>query len=330
MRFLKILYLFQIFLVLFSSISPIVDPVASLIMEGSNQPLQVIFFRAHGCAYCEEAAAYLRQLQEIYPSLEIRDFDVYLDSDARTVYNQMLAYLGRSPQGMPTIIIGKQVWVGFQEGYKQEIENALNTCMLNDCPDILAEMNSKKSDVKQEIETLESSPVSITIPILGKVSLQSTSLILSTLIIGFVDGFNPCSLWMLTVLLSLSLYMRSRSKTFLFGLTFIISSSLIYALFIHGLFTALLYLKYHIYIQLLVSIVALIFAVINIKDYFFFKQSPSLSISDQAKPDMYQRMRKLISTEKSGIPLLLGTVALSAGVSLMEFSCTGGFPHSVG
>ena len=37
-------------------------------------------------------------------------------------------------------------------------------------------------------------------------------------------------------------------------------------------------------------------------------------------------MRHLISSEKSIIALVLGTVVLSAGVSLLEFSCTAGFP----
>ena len=138
-----------------------------------------------------------------------------LSEQPRILYNQILDYLECTPQGMPTIIIGKEVWVGFQESYQQEIKNELNACLANGCLNILSEVEAKVGRIGRENEIPESSPALVKIPILGEVSLQSTFLLLSTLIIGFVDGFNPCSLWMLTVLLSLSLYMQSRPKTLL-------------------------------------------------------------------------------------------------------------------
>lgn len=293
--------------------------------QESDQPLVIYFFYAHGCSYCEIASNYLLELKEIYPTLEIRGFDVYLDPEARSLYTQVLAYLDRSPQGMPTIIIGDRVWVGFQRSYQQEFISTLNICLETGCTDIRA---SLVNDPPAPIISSTVQPMFATfrLPLIGEISLSEVPLIISTLIIGIIDGFNPCSLWVLTVLLSLTLYMQSRPKILLIGLTFITISSFVYALFISGLFTVLSVLQFHVLIQISMSLIAIVFAAINIKDYFYFQQGPSLTISDQVKPRLYQRIRHTLSLENSIVSLVIGTIVLSTSVSLMEFSCTAGFP----
>ena len=71
--------------------------------------------------------------------------------------------------------------------------------------------------------------------------------------------------------------------------------------------------------------VALTFGVINVKDFFAFKRGPSLTISDRAKPKLYQRMRT-VADDKPIQTVLAGTVVLATGVSLLETPCTAGYP----
>jgi len=75
-----------------------------------------------------------------------------------------------------------------------------------------------------------------------------------------------------------------------------------------------------------VALVALFFGIINIKDYFFYKEGVSFTISDDKKPGIYQRIRKVMEAGDSWWGLIGGTIVLAAGVSLVEFSCTAGFP----
>ncbi|MBN2085755.1 MAG: hypothetical protein JW748_11085, partial [Anaerolineales bacterium] len=72
--------------------------------------------------------------------------------------------------------------------------------------------------------------------------------------------------------------------------------------------------------------VALVFGLVNLKDYFWYKEGVSLTISDSKKPGIFQRMRNLMDPNLSFGSLLGGTVLLAAGTSLVEFSCTAGFP----
>jgi hypothetical protein len=74
------------------------------------------------------------------------------------------------------------------------------------------------------------------------------------------------------------------------------------------------------------ALIALLFALVNIKDWFWYGQGPSLSIPAAAKPGLYRRMRAVAQSGNS-LPALIGaTIVLSVGASMVEFACTAGFP----
>src|SRR5690606_30464646 len=91
-------------------------------------------------------------------------------------------------------------------------------------------------------------------------------------------------------------------------------------------FTMFTVLDWVPWIQALVAAVALFFAIVNIKDYFWYKEGISLTIADEQKPGLYKSMRRVLNAGDS-MPALIGAaVVMSAGASLVEFSCTAGFP----
>jgi hypothetical protein len=141
-----------------------------------------------------------------------------------------------------------------------------------------------------------------------------------------VDGFNPCSLWVLSMLMALVLHTGSRKKVLFIGLIFLTVTAGIYALFIAGLFSVLRLVSFMGWVQGLVAGVALIFGVVNIKDYFWYKTGVSFTISEKQKPGIFQKIRRVIASSDSIWGLAGATVVMAAGVSLVEFSCTAGFP----
>ena len=128
------------------------------------------------------------------------------------------------------------------------------------------------------------------------------------------------------MLLAITLHTGSRKKVLIIGLIFLTVTAGVYALFIAGLFTIFTVVNFVGWIQLVVALVALFFALVNIKDYFWYKEGISFTISDSKKPGIYQRMRKLVDASQTFWGLAGATVVLAAGVSLVEFSCTAGFP----
>ncbi len=332
------------------------QPVQAEPAPQSTDPIVVYFFWGDGCPHCAAAKPFLADLTQEYPNLVVRDYEVWHEEANREPFLRMADKFGFEPSAVPTIFIGDRYWVGFaEEPIGREIAAQIAACAADGCLDagagILAPLptpTSLPTVVSVPAAELESAvalaatgsvanpPVAessivpasdmLTIPLIGAVDLAAQSLAVSTVLIAFVDGFNPCSLWVLTMLLALTLHTGSRKKVFIIGLVFLTVTSLVYMLFIAGLFTMFTVLSFVGWIQIIVGLVALFFAAVNIKDYFWYKEGISFTIADEQKPGIYQKMRRVLNAGDS-LPALIGaTVILSAGVSLVEFSCTAGFP----
>lgn len=306
----------------------------------------IYFFWGDGCPHCAAAKPFLQSLSEQYPGVEVRAYEVWYKEDNRTLFSKMAAAYGFEPQAVPTIFLGEQHWVGYAEPIAREIETAVKACLEAGC------RNAGAGIIEPEEATTAAAPAAVAaapdaaadpptsnattpdarqaavieLPVIGVISLEHQSLLLSTALIAFVDGFNPCSLWVLTMLLAITLHTGSRRKVLIIGLVFVTVTAAIYALFIAGLFTVFTFVAITDWVRLLVALIALFFAAINIKDYFWYKEGVSLTIADEAKPGLFQRMRRLVDASQSFGGLVAATVALAAGVSLVEFSCTAGFP----
>ncbi len=159
-----------------------------------------------------------------------------------------------------------------------------------------------------------------------EIEVGSLPLFFATLIIAFVDGFNPCSLWVLTFLMGMVVMSGSRKKILIVGITYLIITSLIYGLFILGMINIISYITYLLWIRLVVAGIAIFFAIINIKDFFQFKKGLSLTIPDRYKPKFYKQVRDLRKAELSVPQLIIGSATMALGITLVELPCTAGFP----
>lgn len=189
-----------------------------------------------------------------------------------------------------------------------------------------ASLELRPTDAVMLDPEIDSRSNTLVVPLLGAVDLGAQSLWVSTVLISFMDGFNPCSLWVLSILIALVLRTGSRKRMFVIGLVYITVTAAVYVVFIAGLFTFLTVISFLTWIQAAVSLLALFFAAVNIKDYFWYKEGVSFTIADEKKPGIYKRMRKVMNARDSLWALVGATIALGVGVSLIEFSCTAGFP----
>jgi len=286
-------------------------------------------FWGDGCAHCEAARPWLAQLDHDYPDLNIRGFEVWYSEKNAELFSQMADRfsLPAGGRGTPTFFMGNKYWVGYSESIAEQIEEAVKGYAQTQCVD--AGAGIMPGAVGDYSPSLDGSPMIsdvIDIPLIGKVDLAGQSIWISTLLIAIVDGVNPCSVWVLTMLLALTLHTGSRKKVALIGLVFLTVTALIYALFIAGLFSVLKITSFIGWVQVVVALLALFFAVVNIKDYFWYKEGISFTISDDKKPGIYQKIRRIMDASQSFWGLVGATVVMAAGVSLVEFTCTAGFP----
>ncbi|MCJ7479072.1 MAG: hypothetical protein MUP63_02730 [Candidatus Nanohaloarchaeota archaeon QJJ-7] len=174
------------------------------------------------------------------------------------------------------------------------------------------------NDTLQEGEVLE-------LPFIGEVSTQDTPLVALTVMIAFVDGFNPCSLWVLTFLLALVIHSGSRKRTAAVGLTFLSVTTIGYGAFVYGMINVFSYVSHLAWIKAVVAAVAFIFGIVNVKDFFYFNRGISLTIPDSIKPKIAEKLSETVRREGLATTLV-GTAVIAAGIVLVELPCTAGFP----
>ncbi|HPH97625.1 MAG TPA: hypothetical protein PKW33_08245 [Anaerolineaceae bacterium] len=296
---------------------------ASLLVKpalAQDGKIVVVLFWGDGCPHCAEEKPWLAELAQKNPLIEIKEYEVWYNEDNQKLLEEAAKKYDFEPSGVPVTLIGDQHWIGFRKGdVSGQMEEAIQACALKGgCPDPLTAA-STQTDIIASNTVLD-------LPVIGKVDLSQQSLLVSTVLIGFVDGFNPCSLWVLSMLMALVVHTGSRRKILTIGILFLTITAGVYALFIAGVFTVLSYISFIGWIQAVVALVCAVFAFINIKDYFWYKEGVSLTIADKEKPGIYQRMRNVLNASNSFWGLIGATIVLSAGTSLVEFSCTAGFP----
>lgn len=291
---------------------PALAPPSQAATLAPSDEIELLLFWGDGCPYCEAEREWLAQAAEDYPRLVVRDYEVWYDEANQALLVEVADDLGFEVQGVPVTVIGERVWIGWSDPIRTEVAAELDR--LHDDP----------AQTATDPGAADESRTVITVPLLGEVQLGS-SLVASTLLIGFVDGMNPCSLWVITVLLAIVVRTGDRGRVFAIGITFLLVTALVNGLFIMGVYSALGLVSHLGAVQVVVALVAGAFGVIAVKDYVAFKHGVTMSISDSAKPGLYHRMRRAAGHEAL-LPALAATTVLAMGASLLEIPCTAGFP----
>jgi glutaredoxin len=153
--------------------------------------------------------------------------------------------------------------------------------------------------------------------------------------IALADGFNPCAFTVLIILLSLLTYTKSRKHMAIVGTTFVVTSAVMYFIFIIIMVLAgsVFLERYGAIFMSILGIIITIAGVINLKDYFFFKQGISLSLSTEQQIVISQKAGKIAKELKAGetnkkmfLTALGGTILLAIFVNIVELGCTAILP----
>jgi cytochrome c biogenesis protein CcdA/glutaredoxin len=270
------------------------------------EQVEIIVFHGDGCPHCAAMLDFLDELDDRYPDLVVTDYEVWHDTTNQRIFFETLAALGQEPNAVPTVVIDGIVIVGYSDAIGTRIEGIV-------------------ADLTAGAEPVDESEFLIDVPLVGSVDVGSGSLIGATALIAIVDGVNPCSLWVLSMLMALVVHSGSRRRVFAVGGVFLVVTSLLYGLYMVGAYSTLSIIGQQSGIRIAVALVAGVFGVLHMKEHFTTK-GPSITIGAEHKPGLFKKMRRLADVEHS-LPATLGSTAvLAAGVSLLETPCTAGLP----
>jgi len=291
--------------------------------EEQAGPVTMYVFKSATCPHCNAQREFTDALDAQHPALQVRYFEIMQTREHHDLLRLMAEARDVKPGSVPMVFLSDRVWVGDSPQIRSEISEALSRCLARGCPDarVLAKRRAEAHASEVPVSNAE-----LDLPLIGKIDLSYQPLLLSTALIAFVDGFNPCSLWLLTILIALVIHSGSRQRIAVVGLSFLVVTALVYGLFITGVFSVLAYASFLPWMYWIVAIFALVFGLVNIKDYFWFKLGISFTIDDKHKPGIFKKFRALMSDGKSMFALAGATAVMASGIALIELPCTAGFP----
>lgn len=280
----------------------------------TNGPVLHVFWSLT-CPVCIRQKPWIDGLEARYPGLRVEAMELSQSDRHHARFDEMAAARGIRAEFVPTLMLGSRAWVGDTPALRAEVEAAIG-----------AALTGAEADTGSETGAGTGPDSPLRLPVWGEIDAAAASLAGMTVLIAFVDGFNPCSLWVLTLLLGMVIASGSRRRVAVVGISFLLTTALIYGAFIAGLFSVMAWAFALPWVRWAVALFALGFGLVSIKDYFWHGRGISFSIPEGQKPGIYARLRRL-RQEDLGLPALIGaTVAMAAGIALVELPCTAGFP----
>ncbi len=163
------------------------------------------------------------------------------------------------------------------------------------------------------------------VPFLGRLDAKSLGMPAFTFLVGLVDGFNPCAMWVLMFLLSVLVNIRERKKILIIAGTFVVVSGLAYFAFMAAWLNVFMLVGMDRPAQVILGSVAIFIGLVNVKDFFALGKGVSFKIPESAKPGLYARVRKIVAA-KHLLAALTGAIILAVLVNMIELLCTAGLP----
>lgn len=314
----KIKYIF-LFILSFLFILP------SINAEEKKQ-VNVYLFHSNTCSHCKAEIEFLNEIQKEYENLKINLYEINDVKENKELMINIKEKLNIDSPMVPFTVIGDYYYIGYNDGVKDGIKNLIEKYTSEEQYDVIKDIIDGKDVSNFKIKNGEINKIST---VFGEIDPAKVSLPILSVIMGAIDGFNPCAMWVLIFLITMLFNMENKKRMWALGITFLVTSALIYLVFMFvwlGVATKLL--TTISWLKLLIGLVALIGAFINLKGFIksIVKKDAGCEVVDNSKRKKIISKIKKYTSEKSFILAMLGVMLLAISVNAIELACSAGLP----
>ncbi len=303
----------------------------SLIMNTTNamNNVPIYFFYDQACVHCYEEGLFLDEIEETYDYVTVYRFEITTSTENSVLFNEMKVVFNQESSLTPFTIIGGIALSGYNDQTKSDIETMVEYYSENNMIDVLTIYQNGDPILAEYVLNITDYRNSfITLPLIGEVDLEVFSLSLGAIIIGFVDGFNPCAMWVLLFLITLLIKEKNRKKMWVLGFTFLFASALMYFLIMSAWLNIAIQVSAVVWIRTIIGLFAVGFGGYHL--YKFFKGLHKKDIGCEVttgtqKLKILNKVKKVV-LEKNLLFALIGIVTLAISVNLVELACSAGLP----
>lgn len=285
-----------------------------LIPLGAKAEVVVNLFYGDTCAFCHQERIYLDSLERQFgDNIIVREYEVWNNKENNDLMMDVKDNFDDKGDGVPYTVIGNKTYTGISE----EIKDSIRT-------DILDGIKYPKLDSVEYIKSGKEVPTNLLIdgdrmlslPVMGEVNLDKDSSTILSFVMGVLDAFNPCSIWIFVVLTGLLLAIYDKKKRTKLGLTFVTVASLVYFIFMLTNVNMVISEVPLMVLRLGVSIALIVVGALFIDSFIKFEKK------DKSYLGKLQAL-----TDKREMPIFIVIMAaLSMVVSTVQIAGSGGMP----
>ncbi|MBN1645888.1 hypothetical protein JW868_02495 [Candidatus Woesearchaeota archaeon] len=293
----------------------------------ADTDMDVYFLHSPTCPHCNAQKEWLEEIKPHYPNINFVEIDITNPSKRDRIvklYEQFGVPQDRWGS-VPVAFIRDEYIIGFDnaEGIGRQIEDKLATCQALTC-------NVTEEQALFPIEGTENLisdiPETVDAGIFGEIKIQDFSLGALSIILGLVDGFNPCAMWVLVYLIGLIVGLKDRRRIWLLVGTFILASGILYYLFMTAWLNVFLLIGFFRPLTIIIGIFATGFALLNLREVFITKGPLACKVGDlESKKKTMDKMKHIVYAPMS-IATMIGIIGLAFVVNSIEFVCSSAIP----
>jgi thiol-disulfide isomerase/thioredoxin len=276
--------------------------------------LVVHFFYLPTCHFCAEQKPIVEELKQELTDTHFYSYDASSKEGSQLFY-QLLAEAGldTSRIAVPTVFVGKHPLVGVhsKEQIKKAIEECKETCSANGA-------NITSQEIKTGFTDFE-------LPFIGRTDLTKFSIPTLAIVLGLIDGFNPCAMWVLVYLIGLLIGVADKRKIWIIVGSFVLASGILYFLFMTAWLNIFLLVGYIRVLTLVIGLVALGGGVISLKDYFT-KKALTCEVGDEETHEKTMSKIQRTISQPLSIAIIGSIVILAFIINSVEFVCSSAIP----
>ena len=296
----------------------------------AKEKVTLYFFHGDGCPHCAEEQTDLIDDLKKDSSINIEEIEVWHDSENKELLDKVISAYG-SRSGVPYNVIGDTTIIGYSESNGEKIKRAIEYYKTHEYTDEIKKIKNGETvqinDQFSKEEEKTDQEQTIDVPIIGKVNLKNISIMSAAVLIGLVDGFNPCAMWVLLFLITTLISLKDKKRLLLLGSIFLLTSGFVYFLIMFSWLNIVVSVSTSIIFRYLIGIFAIGAGVYNLYNFLkWLKSDDGCEVVNKKKrKDIFKKIKKF-THEKSLLLAILGVMLLAVSVNIVELLCSAGLP----
>ncbi|MFA5831006.1 MAG: glutaredoxin [Candidatus Paceibacterota bacterium] len=298
----------------------------------------IYFFGREDCQFCKAEKKFLSSYLSEHPETAMEYFDIVKDAGAKELFVKITEANGL-PQVTPLTLVGGKVIQGYGGDETTGKEILAGIARASEGKDFPLTAYEKKGEITATAEGCDASGkecgivgpgtpnLVYNVPFFGETDLKDFSLFSLSAVLGFIDGFNPCALWVLITFLLALMQIGNRKKMFYVAGLFLFAEAIMYYAILTAWYKTWDFVGLDQVVTPLVGLLSLGSGLFFLYRWRKAKDTVTCDITNVEEQEKISGKIYKLANAPLTLATSLGIIGVALSVNVIEFACSIGIPQ---